>query len=83
MENFFLDVVSMIASHITTNPNKASIKQHQAIMAPNYESDELDEDDDDEEEIEEEEVVAAPKKRSKKAWKVCAQRRSLVRIWTF
>ena len=52
-------------------------------MAPNYESDELDEDDDDEEEIEEEEVVAAPKKRSKKAWKVCAQRRSLVRIWTF
>jgi hypothetical protein len=37
-------------------------------MAPNYESDELE--DESEEEIDEEEVAIAPKKRSKKAWKV-------------
>ena len=44
-------------------------------MAPNYESDEVDEEDDDEEEVEvDEEVAAAPKKRSKKAWKVCVER---------
>lgn len=44
-------------------------------MAPNYESDDLDEEDDEEEEEveEEQEVAAAPKKRSKKAWKVCVQ----------
>ena len=52
-------------------------------MAPNYESDDLDEEDDDEEEVEEEEVAAAPKKRSKKAWKVCVWRPHLPQTYTF
>ena len=43
-------------------------------MAPNYESDELEDDEEDDEEIEEEEVAMVPKKRSKKAWKVCTER---------